>query len=109
MSVEIRGFEGEIDRLAERLDAVDGEATVCVAELFPGGFMETHTDFESIHQFFDASPWTIDAGRDVTSLPAAELDAYVSDHTGFKTWDAMLAAAGREWVTRQLAEEHPSS
>lgn len=102
MSVEIRGFEEEIDRLEERVGAVDGEVVVSVTELFPDGFMETHTDFESIHAFFDASPWTIESERDFASLPADEVDAYVGAHTGFNTWDAMLSAAGREWVTRQL-------
>lgn len=104
MSVEIRGFEEEIDRLEEQLDAVDGEATVSVAELFPDGFMQTHTDFETIHAFFGKSPWTIDPEADFPSLPADELDEYVNAHSGFKTWDAMLAAAGREWITRKLVD-----
>jgi hypothetical protein len=106
MSVEIEGFEefaDELDQLQRRAEAVDGENAVSFTELFPAGFMQTHTDFESIKAFFEASPWTVESEADFERLPEDEFDAYVDEHTGFDSWDAMLSAAAREWIGRALA------
>lgn len=99
MSVQIRGFEdkvGELDR------AVDGERAIPLTELFTPDFVQTFSDFESIGQFFEESPWTIETNEDLEAIPRGDLDDYVARHTGFSTWEAMLAAAGREWVMRQV-------
>ncbi|WP_436930114.1 hypothetical protein [Halosimplex halobium] len=106
MSVEIRGFEelaDELDRLQDRTEAVDGETAVSFAELFPEDFMQTHTEFESIRQFFEASPWTVESEADFDRIPGEQFDAYVDEHTGFNSWEAMLSAAAREWIGRELA------
>jgi|AntRauTorcE11898_2_1112593.scaffolds.fasta_scaffold93093_2 hypothetical protein len=105
MSVQIRGFEGltnELDQLRERAESADGANTVSISELFPADFMQTHTDCDSISQFFGHSPWTIEGESDFERIPEDEFDSYVDEHSGFSSWDAMLSAAAREWVTRQV-------
>lgn len=100
MSVRIEGT----DEFAEAVDeiAVDGEEqTVEPSELFPDGFMRTHTEFESIDEFFAASPWTVETEADFERIPAPEFDGYVADHSSFDDWESMLAAGVREWVLRQ--------
>ena len=107
MSVEIEGFEeleDEIDRLQQRAGSVEGENSVSFAELFPEDFMQTYTEFESIQAFFDASPWTVDNEADFERIPEDAFDSYVDEHTGFNTWEAMLSAAAREWISRQLVD-----
>lgn len=99
MSVQIRGFEDKIDELDR---AVDGEREISLTELFTPDFVQTFSEFESIGQFFEESPWTIETDEDFEAIPRSDLDAYVDEHTGFSTWEAMLAAAGREWVIRQV-------
>lgn len=106
MSVEIHGFEDlvdELDDLQERSGAVDGEQSVSMAELFPADFMQTHTEFESIQAFLETSPWTVESDADFQAIPEDRFDEYVDDHTGFSSWEAMLTAAAREWILRELA------
>lgn len=107
MSVEIRGFEDladDLDRLQERTESVAGENAVSVDELFPADFMQTHTEFETIQAFFEASPWTVETEADFEAIPGREFDEYVDEHTGFSSWEAMLTAGAREWVLRELAD-----
>lgn len=106
MSVEITGFEefaDELDRLRDQAKAIDGENAVSFTELFPEDFMQTYTTFESIQEFFDVSPWTVESEADFEQIPQDEFDAYVDDHTEFNSWEAMLSAAAREWIGRELA------
>lgn len=106
MSIEIRGFEelqDDLDRLQDRAESVEGGNAVSITELFPEDFMRTYTDYRSIHDFFDASPWTVESEADFEQIPENEFDAYVDEHTGFNSWEAMLSAAAREWIGRELA------
>lgn len=105
MSVQIEGFEelaDELDRLGDRVQSVDGGNTVPIQELFPVDFMTTYTEFGSIEQFFEESPWDVETDEDFERIPEGKFDAYVDDHTGFSSWEAMLSAAAREWVSRRL-------
>lgn len=105
MSVRIEGFEelaDELDRLAENAAAIDGTNAVSFEELFPPDFMGTHTDADSMAAFLEASPWDVESKADFEAIPEDEFDAYVNEHTGFNSWDAMLSAAAREWVSRQV-------
>lgn len=107
MSVEIKGFkelEENLDILREQLEALGEERRVTFSELFPEDFMATHSDFESIEEFFNESPWEIETNADFKRIPESKFDAYVDKHTGFSNWDAMLSAAAREWVSRQVAK-----
>ena len=106
MSVEIRGFEemeDELARLQEQLESFDGSHELSMSELFTKDFMTTYTDFDSIQELFEASPWTVESQENFEQIPVDEFDEFVDEYTGFNSWEVMLSAAGREWVTRQLA------
>ncbi|ADB63989.1 conserved hypothetical protein (plasmid) [Haloterrigena turkmenica DSM 5511] len=105
MSVRIEGFEELSDRLSQLsrdAESIDGENTVPMTELFPPDFMQTYTEFDSLEEFFDESPWVIESQEDFESIPEKKFDDYVDNHTGFNSWEVMLKAAGREWVGRKL-------
>lgn len=105
MSVQIEGLDELQDKLNDlqnRAESLDGENEVPMDELFTPGFMQTHTRFDSLEEFFAESPWTVETQQDFKQIPTRKFDEYVNENTGFNDWDAMLAAAGREWVTRQL-------
>lgn len=105
MSVQIEGFEelaDALDDLQQNLEDVSGEREIPMDELFPDSFMRTYTDFNSIDEFFASSPWEIDTEEDFKQIPEAKFDDYIDAHTGFSSWEAMLTAAAREWIARQL-------
>lgn len=104
MSVEIEGFdefEGELGDLVDRLERIGGELPM--TDLYPPVFMRTYTEFGCFRAFMDASPWLIESAEDFDSIPSIAFDRYVSEHTDFASWDAMLRVAGREYVLRQIA------
>lgn len=106
MSVEIEGFEElteKLNRLKKNAEAVDGENAVSFDELFTPNFMRTYTEYDSIETFFERSPWTVETQDDFERIPEDDFDHYVDEHTGFNSWEAMLSAAAREWLGRQLA------
>lgn len=97
MAVEITGFD-DLDGVRERVESSGGE--VPTAELFTPDFMQNYTEFASFEAFLDESPWTVETRADLEAIPTAELDAYVGEHTGFDSWETMLAVGGREYVLR---------
>lgn len=103
MSVQIEGFEELADQLEELSDSLDVDQDIPMEELFTDGFMATNTDFDSISEFFEESPWTIESEEDFHNIDEDEFDRYVDKHTGFSSWEAMLSAAAREWLTRQIS------
>jgi len=103
MSVQIKGFEELADQLEELSDSTDVDRTIPIEELFTDGFMATNTEFDSMSEFFEQSPWTVESEADFHNIDEDEFDRYVDEHTGFSSWEAMLSAAAREWLTRQLS------
>jgi hypothetical protein len=106
MSVSIDGFE-ELD---EAFDGIRGEVdslqksnSVAIEEVFSPGFMRAHTEFETIVEFFEESPWKVETETDFDRLPADEFDEYVDEHTGFNSWRSMLSTAAREWLLREAS------
>ncbi|WP_066418762.1 hypothetical protein [Halorubrum aethiopicum] len=102
MSVQIEGFEELADQFDELSTSLDVEQDIPMEELFTDGFMATNTDFDSISEFFEESRWTVESEEDFEKIDEAEFDRYVDKHTGFSSWEAMLSAAAREWLTRQI-------
>lgn len=105
MSVHIEGFEGldeELQELSEAVESVDGSHEIPMDELFPANFMRTYTEFGSLEEFFEASRWDVETREDFKQIPEREFDEYVDKNTGFSDWEAMLTAAAREWIVRQL-------
>jgi len=103
MSVQIEGFEELAEQMDDLSASLDVDQDIPMEELFTDGFMATNTEFDSISDFFEESPWTIESEEDFQSIDEDELDRYVDKHTGFSSWEAMLSAAAREWLTRQMS------
>lgn len=103
MSVQIEGFEELAEQMDDLSASLDVDQDIPMEELFTDGFMATNTEFDSISDFFEESPWTIESEEDFQSIDEDEFDRYVDKHTGFSSWEAMLSAAAREWLTRQMS------
>jgi hypothetical protein len=103
MSVQIEGFEELAEQMDDLSASLDVDQDIPMEELFTDGFMATNTEFDSISDFFEGSPWTIESEEDFQSIDEDEFDRYVDKHTGFSSWEAMLSAAAREWLTRQMS------
>lgn len=103
MATEIR--IGEIDekgeRLRDRFDDLRDDSPL--AELFPSGWMDYHTDFENFEAFLAASPWDVACAGEFDAIPTTEWTVYVADHTDFQSWEEMVEQAATDYVRRELA------
>lgn len=100
MSVRIEGskqFREAVDRVALEGD----ERNVNLSDLFPDRFVQSHTEFGNIEEFFRGSPKEIRDDTNIGEMSTPEFDEYVAAHTGFDSWESMLSAGVREWVLRQ--------
>ncbi len=73
-----------------------------LSELFNPSFMKEYTDFESLEEFFQESPWTVESEEDLEQIPDGPFNEYVSEHTVFSDQDEMMGKAGEEWTADQL-------
>ncbi|QHJ72494.1 hypothetical protein DP120_09475 [Planococcus halotolerans] len=93
----------KLSDLQSNANSISGQNSVPLNELFTRKFMESNTKgFTDISSFFDASPFVLEKQEDLNSIPADELDIYVSKNTLFNSWKEMLSKAGSEWTVKQL-------
>src|SRR5262245_2353208 len=99
------GFEDAINKLndlARNAERVDGKHSVPFNELFTDEFMMLNTEFQSMELMLSASGFKVERQEDFAAIPDDQWDAFVREHTRFGSWKDMSAAAGNEWVSRQL-------
>jgi hypothetical protein len=92
-----------VDDLHERATALQADEAA-LATLFTPGFMQRHTDAESLRAFFAASEWDVETRTDFAKVSESAFDEYVAAATDFPDWESMLGRASEEWMARQLVE-----
>lgn len=92
----------DLEELSKKAQGLDGKNDVPLDELFPYGFMRRYTDFNSIDEFFEVGPWTVESEDDLEEIPEDEMDEYVDDHTRFPNWEQMIGTAREAWTAKQL-------
>lgn len=89
-----------VDDLHEQAAALGDDAAL--DELLTPEFMERHAAAETIEELLAESPWPVESKADFADVPKDEFDDYVAESTEFENWDAMLEAAGSEWMASEL-------
>lgn len=102
---EVFGFDEvrrTLDNLRRGAEALEGEHSIPLTELFPVDFLRKHTEFESLEDMFQASGFMVESREDFEKIPDDEWDDFVRSHTRFSSWKEMRDAALKKWVTRKL-------
>lgn len=103
MSIHVEGFEdleNELDDFRQRLEEAGGE--VPISDLFTDSFMRTYTEFETLEELFEESPWEFESQEDFEAIPGEEFDEYIHVHTDFDSWEGMVKAGFREYMFREF-------
>lgn len=97
------------DDLADRLDEMrkgakkyESGQEVSFEELFPPIFMQQYTDFGTMDEFLEQSPWNVETNEDFEQIPEDEFDQYVQSNSKFESWEDMLGKAGTEQISRDM-------
>lgn len=89
----------ELDNLAEKAKELEGTRNVKLVELLNNDFMSSHTQFNSIDDFSEASNFDWEKFEEI---PENELDLFVSKNSSFNSWDEMLSEAATSYYAKQL-------
>lgn len=104
-TLEMSGFdeiERKLQELADRAEAMAGEHSIPLTELYPPGFMAEHTDFATIEEMFDASGFAMETPEDFAAIPDAEWDTFIASRTRFADWETMQTKAAADWFSRGI-------
>lgn len=101
--MKVEADTSELDRLIRKAEELDGVTQdIAMADILTDDFMQAHTQFGSIQDFFNHSGLEFTDQASFEAIPATDLDVYVASVTDFDTWADMLGAAGGEFVKKQL-------
>jgi len=103
--MKIKGLD-EVQRnlrkLSERAQALHGTHSVRVEEILTPDFVQAHTRYGSVDEWFAASPFKIETREDLEAIPDEAWGEYVRTTTDFDAWQEMLEAAGAHYVQAKL-------
>lgn len=100
MTKGFKELEKRLDKMSREAKKLDGEHTVNLTELFPAGFMITHTQSNSIEDFL--SDLGVSDQSTFEALPHEDLDKKVMAETDFDSWDKMYEAGTAQYVGKKL-------
>jgi len=104
VNIDADDFKKNIEQaLEEQLGLRLNESNeIPLTELFPDEFMQLYTEYSSIEDFFDASPWDVEGQDDFEAIPDDDFDEYVDEHTDFPNWEVMYQTAGKQFFERKF-------
>jgi len=101
---EMNGLEvlsKNLDKLTKKLESLK-EQEVSFNELFPSSFMMKYTQFRTINEMVERSPFEIESEEDFRNIPDKEWDNYVKEKTSFQSWNEMINKAGNEYLGEKV-------
>ncbi len=102
MADDFEDLADDLEELGNRAEELTGENDVPISELFDPSFMKKYTEFDSLDEFFQESPWTVETEDDLDEIPDGPFNEYVREHTMFSNQEDMMGTATEEWVGDQL-------
>lgn len=65
-------------------------------------FLSKHTSFLALDDLLAASGFKVESTEDFNAIPDDVWDNFIRSISNFQSWEAMLGAAGEEWLVKQL-------
>ena len=103
---ELKGF----DELSKNLKKVTKEVESIEKqkkandEPFSPAFMTKYTQFNTIDEMVEKSPFKVESEEDLKNIPGKEWDTYVSNKTSFQSWNEMMSKAVLEYQSKQVQQ-----
>jgi len=97
----IKELSRNLDKLSRELDSFK-EQSVAFSELFPAFFMNKYTQFNTIDEMVEKSPFKVESKQDFEKIPDDDWNIYVKETTSFQSWDEMMSKAGEEYLGKRV-------
>ena len=106
MKFELKGIDGmlnKLDEMSKKADEYEGEGKeVGFDQLFNKEFLSEFTDFSSIQEFFDKSPFEINSEEDIQNANEKQMADWVTMNTKFSSWGEMFSKAQAEFMAKDI-------
>lgn len=95
----------KFDKLKQEIDKIPEEQKASYDTLFSQEFMSKYTQFQTINEMVERSPFKVESEEDFKNMLGEEWDNYVNKKTSFQNWDEMLSQAGNEHLGKQVQQK----
>ena len=85
MSIKVKST-GNLDKLISNLSEMSGSTEVKLADLMNSEFMSKCSEFSSLDEMFETSPFTIESKEDFFAIPDDEWDIFINRSTTYDNW-----------------------
>ena len=103
---ELKGFEElskNLDKVTKELKSFK-EQKVTFNLLFSPAFMTKYSQFNTIDEMVEKSPFKVESEEDFKNIPDNEWDKFVRERTTFQSWDEMMSKAGEEYLGKRVQQ-----
>ena len=103
---ELKGLEElskNLDKITKELESFKDQR-VTFNQLFQPAFMAKYTQFRTINEMVEKSPFKVESEEDFKNIPDKEWDNYVKEKTSFQSWDEMMSKAGQEYLGKKVQQ-----
>ena len=90
---ELKGFKElskNLNKLTKEMKSLEKQ-DISFDELFKPEFMRKYTQFKTINEMVDKSPFKVENEEDFKNIPDEKWDNYVREKTSFQSWDEMMS------------------
>jgi hypothetical protein len=105
IKVNTSGFkelERKLKKIENNAQRLEGKNYIPLTDLFPSEFIKKHTEFSSIDDMFNESPFLIESAEDFAAIVDDKWDHFIKSSTSFNSWKQMQEAAAVDWTKKQL-------
>jgi hypothetical protein len=95
-------FERKLKNIENNAQRLEGKNSIPLTELFPSEFIKKYTEFSSIEDMFNKSPFLIESAEDFAAIEDELWDHFIKSSTSFNSWKQMQEAATVDWTKKQL-------
>jgi len=101
----LKELQQNLDRLSKEMKSLEGLKKLSMTEVLTPSFMTRFTQFKTLDEMIEKSPFKVETEEDFKKIPDDEWDKYVKENTSFQNWDEMLTKAGEEHLGRKIKEK----
>lgn len=91
--------------MQEGARSLEGQQAVALRDLMPPDFILASSDYASLGELFDAAPFTFNSTEKFKNLSTEDVDAFISLHTSYATWEQMNPAAVAEYARGRMGSK----
>ena len=92
----------KIQRTKDNLSKINGTQKYTFKEIFNDEFVSSHTNFQSISDFLNASGLDFSSQESFRNIDICALDKFISDNSDFSSWNEMKTTAGKLLIASQI-------